>query len=111
MTLNDHVVNIDLSADYSRECKPILRIISEPGICIPMKTGRYATEYFCRTFRDGTRPDFYNKDPNETYEEFIQKWDINALTVDMNLLKRCNDKEKLDYIKKHIYFEQFDWRE
>ena len=46
MTLNDHVVNIDLSSDYSSECKPILRIISEPGICVPMKTGGYATEYF-----------------------------------------------------------------
>lgn len=46
MTLNDHVVNIDPSSDYSSECKPILRIISEPGICVPMKTGGYATEYF-----------------------------------------------------------------
>lgn len=111
MTLNGHVVNIDPSADYSRECKPILRIISEPGICVPMKTGGYATEYFSGTFRDGTRPDFYKKDPDETYEEFIRKWDIDAETVNMNLLKRWNDKEKLDYIKKHIHFDQFDWSE
>lgn len=51
------------------------------------------------------------KDPDETYEEFIRKWDINASTVDMNLLKRWDDKEKLDYIKKHIRFDQFDWNE
>ena len=111
MTLNNHVVNIDLSSDYSSECKPILRIISEPGICVPMKTGGYATEYFPGIFRDGARPDFSRKDPNETYEEFIRKWDIDASTVDMNLLKRWNDKEKVEYIKKHIHFDQFDWGE
>lgn len=111
MTLNDHVVNIDPSSDYSSECKPILRIISEPGICVPMKTGGYATEYFSGIFRDGTRPDFSRKDPNETYEEFIRKWDIDASTVDMNLLKRWNDKEKMEYIKKHIRFDQFHWYE
>lgn len=27
----------------------------------------------------------------------------------MNLFKRWNDKEKLDYIKKNIRFDQFDW--
>ena len=111
MTLNDHVVNIDLSSDYSSECKPILRIISEPGICVPMRTGGYATEYYSGIFRDGTRPDFYRKHPDETYEEFIRKWDIDASTVNMNLLKRWNDKEKLEYIKKHTCFDQFNWSE
>ena len=109
MTLNNHVVNIDLSSDYSSECKPILRIISEPGICVPMETGGYATEYYCGIFRDGTSPDFSIKNENETYEEFLLKWNINASTVNMRSLKRFNDKEKLDYIKKHIRFDQFDW--
>ena len=111
MTLNDHVVNIDPSSDYSSECKPILRIISEPGICVPMRTGGYATEYYSGIFRDNTRPDFYKKNPNETYEEFIRKWDIDASTVNMNLLKRWNDKEKLEYIEKHTCFDQFNWSE
>lgn len=111
MILNNHVVEIDPSSDYSSECKPILRIISEPGICVPMKTGGYATEYHCGTFRDGTRPDFYKKNPNETYEEFIRKWDEDAATVNMNLLKRWNDEEKVSYLEKHIHFDQFYWSE
>ena len=109
MTLNNHVVNIDLSSDYSSECKPILRIISEPGICVPMKTGEYATEYFSGIFRDGTCPDFSRKDPNETYEKFLLKWRVDAETVNMGSLERFNDKEKVDYIKKHIRFDQFQW--
>lgn len=111
MTLNNHVVEIDPSSDYSSECKPILRIISEPGICVPMKTGGYATEYHCGTFRDGTRPDFYKKNPNETYEEFIRNWDKDAVTVNMNLFKRWNDEEKVAYLEKHIHFDQFYWSE
>lgn len=74
-----------------------------------METGGYATEYYCGIFRDGTSPDFSRKNENETYEEFLLKWNINASTVNMRSLKRFNDKEKLDYIKKHIRFDQFDW--
>ena len=111
MTLNDRVVEIDPSSDYSSECKPILRIISEPGICVPMKTGGYATEYFNGTFRDGTRPDFYKKRRDESYEGFIRKWDEDAATVDMNILKRWNDKDKVAYLEKHIDFAQFEWSE
>lgn len=111
MTLNNHVVNIDLSSDYSSECKPILRIISEPGICVPMKTGGYATEYFSGIFRDGTSPDFSRKDPNETYEKFLLRWKVDAETVNMRSLKRFNDKEKVEYLKKHIRFDQFNWSE
>lgn len=75
MTLNNHVVNIDPSSDYSSECKPILRIIAEPGICVPMKTGGYATEYFSGTFRDGTRPDFYSltNKINRSIKEAVSK--------------------------------------
>lgn len=44
-------------------------------------------------------------------ESFIRKWNVDTSTVNMGSLNKFNDRERLEYIKRYIRFDQFDWND
>lgn len=92
--------------------RPVYKMVYVKAIRIPMKTGGYATysagDYFC----DGTRPDFYKLKSNATAQEirdFIEQWDKDSSTVNMNRLVRENTDEILNELSGYVV-KAFDWK-
>lgn len=107
-------VSIDF-ADFNPqngEHKAYSEIYLSHGIKVPMKTGEYARQYFCNQFADMWYPDFYKiKRSDITLEEvmrFIEDFEHDHKTVDMDRFIRENDDEILQCISGYI-IRAFDW--
>lgn len=106
--------NISVSDFESTEnYKGISEIVYSHGIKVPMKTGRYATNYYNGSFSDIWYPDFYKIQRKDiTVKEvmdFIDEYSSDRTTVDMDRFISETPDEMLKVISQY-WIEGFDWK-
>ena len=112
--VGDYDFTLDASKFENNEHqKGIDKIVYSVGKRVMMKTGMYARYFRFERFEDNWYPDFYKIKHNDvTVKEimdFINEWEKDRVTVNMNWLIRSLTDEEAKALSR-LYIPAFDWK-